>query len=335
MFRILFTLFILVGAIMPAQARSTFTNPILSDGADPWVVRHDDGFYYYTQTTGNDITLWRTRDIADLEHAERKVVWMPAQGAVNGSHIWAPELHRLDGRWYLYFAASAGDMARQRMYVLQSEGDDPFGSYAFPQETDAGKISDASDKWAIDGTVLEYEGQRYFIWSGWEGDVNEQQRIYIARMASPWRLAGARIEISRPELAWERIGTPQVNEAPQVLLGPEGRLFLVYSASGSWTDDYCLGLLTLEGEDPMNPAHWRKQPEPVFSKDEGKEVYGPGHNGFFTDGAGQPWLIYHAAKFKGAGWNREIHMQPFHWDEQGLPLFGSPLGAGRPRTAPH
>lgn len=135
MFRILFTLFILVGAIMPAQAGSTFTNPILSDGADPWVVRHDDGFYYYTQTTGNDITLWRTRDIADLEHAERKVVWMPPQGAVNGSHIWAPELHRLDGRWYIYFAASAGDMARQRMYVLQSEGDDPFGSYAFPQDT--------------------------------------------------------------------------------------------------------------------------------------------------------------------------------------------------------
>lgn len=81
MFRILFTLFILVGAIMPAQGGSTFTNPILSDGADPWVVRHDDGFYYYTQTTGNDITLWRTRDIADLEHAEHKVVWMPAQGA--------------------------------------------------------------------------------------------------------------------------------------------------------------------------------------------------------------------------------------------------------------
>lgn len=138
-------------------------------------------------------------------------------------------------------------MARQRMYVLQSKGLDLFGEYAFPAGTQEGKMADASDKWAIDGTVLDYRGERYFIWSGWEGEVNDQQRLYIARMASPWQLAVPRVEISRPELAWERIGTPQVNEAPQVLLSPGGRLFLTYSASGSWTDDYCLGLLALEG----------------------------------------------------------------------------------------
>ena len=189
MYRILLSLFILLGTIMPAQASSTFTNPLLGDGADPWVVRHDDGFYYYTQTTGSDITLWRTKDITDLENAERKVVWMPAQGAVNGTHLWAPELHLLDGRWYIYFAASDGDMARQRMYVLQSKGVDPFGEYAFPAGTQEGKMADASDKWAIDGTVLDYRGERYFIWSGWEGEVNDQQRLYIARMASPWASA--------------------------------------------------------------------------------------------------------------------------------------------------
>ena len=330
----LFLLLISLGTTMSAQAASTFFNPILSDGADPWVVRHDDGYYYYTQTTGSDISLWRTKDLTDLENAERKVVWSPDPGAGNGSHLWAPELHLLDGRWYIYFAASDGDMTCQRMHVLQSRGEDPFGEYGFPVDTRQGKVSDASDKWAIDGTVLDYRGGRYFIWSGWEGDVNEQQRIYIARMASPWQLVGPRVEISRPELLWERIGTPQVNEAPQVLLSPGGRLFLLYSASGSWTDDYCLGLLELAGEDPMNPTHWTKRPQPVFSKDEAVEVYGPGHNGFFTDSGGQPWLIYHAAKFKGAGWNREIHMQPFDWDEQGLPQFGIPAGTGRALAAP-
>lgn len=334
MSRLFFLLFILLGATMPAQASSTFINPILSDGADPWVVRHDDGYYYYTQTTGSDISLWRTRDLTDLENAERKVVWSPAPDAVNGSHLWAPELHRLDDRWYIYFAASGGDMARQRMHVLQSKDGDPFGDYVFPAGTQAGKIGDASDKWAIDGTVLEHKGARYFLWSGWEGEVNEQQRIYIARMASPWQLTGPRVELSRPDQAWEQIGTPQVNEAPQVLWSPQGRLFIVYSASGSWTDDYCLGLLELEGEDPMNPTHWRKQPQSVFSKDETVGVYGPGHNGFFIDDGGQSWLIYHAAKFKGAGWNREIHMQPFDWDEQGLPRFGTPVGTGRTQAVP-
>ena len=194
MFRILFTLFILVGSHHASAGRFDVYQSHPEDGADPWVVRHDDGFYYYTQTTGNDITLWRTRDIADLEHAERKVVWMPAQGAANGSHIWAPELHRLDGRWYLYFAASAGDMTPAAHVRAAIRGDDPFGSYAFPQETDAGKISDASDKWAIDGTVLEYEGQRYFIWSGWEGDVNEQQQHLHRQDGLPgdWQERGSR-----------------------------------------------------------------------------------------------------------------------------------------------
>ena len=83
----------------------------------------------------------------------------------------------------------------------------------------------------------------------------------------------------------------------------------------------------------MNPTHWTKRPQPVFSKDEAVGVYGPGHNGFFTDSGGQPWLIYHATKFKGAGWNREIHMQPFHWDEQGQPLLDPP-GCRAPTDSP-
>jgi len=334
MHRLFLMLLILSGAFMQAQASPTFSNPILSNGADPWVVRHSDGYYYYTQTTGSDITLWRTKDITSLEDAEQKVVWSPTPGASNGSHVWAPELHLLDGRWYIYFAASAGDMTRQRMYVLQSKDADPFGEYAFPAATHEGKLTDDSDKWAIDGTVLDYKGERYFIWSGWEGDTNEQQRLYIAKMSSPWQITGPRVEISRPELAWERIGTPQVNEAPQVLRSPQGRLFIVYSASGSWTDDYCLGLLEFKGDDPMNPAHWAKQPQPVFGKNEAAEVYGPGHNGFFTDGQGVSWIIYHAAKFKGAGWDREIRLQPFSWDKQGLPLFGTPVGIGQVQDAP-
>ncbi|MFC0228851.1 glycoside hydrolase family 43 protein [Serratia aquatilis] len=318
---------LMMGNIMPLQANTTFTNPILSDGADPWVVHHSDGYYYYTQTTASNITLWRTTDLSDLDNAEQKVVWMPKPNSVNSEHVWAPELHYLDGRWYIYFAASAGDMTKQRMYVLQSENSDPFSDYHYPAATQSGKIADASDKWAIDGTIFEFAGKRYFIWSGWEGDTNEQQRLYIARMATPWQLIGERVELSRPEFVWEQVGTPQVNEAPQVLLNPKGQAFIVYSASGSWTDDYCLGLLLFNGGDPMVAANWSKHPTPVFSKNESADIYGPGHNGFFTDNLGQSWLIYHAAKFKGAGWAREIHMQPFGWHANGLPSFGLPIGS--------
>ncbi len=310
------------------HAFELFANPVIGDGADPWVVKHSDGFYYYTQTTGNNITIWKSKTLSGLGAAEKKVVWNPAQDAPNRAHMWAPELHFLDGKWYIYYAASDGDMGKQRMYVLQSEGADPFGPYSHPEGTDYGQIADPSNKWAIDGTVLEYNNRRYFVWSGWEGDVNVSQHLYIAPMKNPWTISGERIEISRPELEWEKIGTPTVNEGPQVLKNKQGKVFIVYSASGSWTDDYTLGMLTLEGTDPLVPEAWVKSQEPVFKKNPYANVYGPGHCSFVKSPDGkEDWILYHAAKFMGAGWNRSVRMQKFSWNKDGTPHFGVPVGA--------
>ncbi|MCP8968190.1 family 43 glycosylhydrolase [Ectobacillus ponti] len=309
------------------QAFGVFQNPVVTEGADPWVVRHSDGYYYYTQTTGDNITVWKSKTLSGLGGAEKKVVWEPAAGAPNSQHMWAPELHFLNGKWYIYYAASDGDMGKQRMYVLESEGADPLGPYHYPQGTAYGKVSDPSDKWAIDGTILEQNGQLYMIWSGWEGDVNVSQQLYIAPMSNPWTISGNRVEISRPELAWEKNGFPYINEGPQLLKNKQGQVFLVYSASGSWTDDYCLGMLTLNG-DPLNPKSWLKHEQPVFQKDPAAGVYGPGHNSFVQSPDGkEDWIVYHAARFQGAGWERNVRMQPFSWNSDGTPNFGTPVAA--------
>src|SRR5690625_2994297 len=97
-----------------------FENSTIGNGADPWIVSHSDGYYYYTHTTGNNITIWKSKTITGLQDAESKVVWTPEPGAPNSAHIWAPEIHFIDGKWYVYFAASAGDMEEQRMYVIES-----------------------------------------------------------------------------------------------------------------------------------------------------------------------------------------------------------------------
>ncbi|WP_058308481.1 family 43 glycosylhydrolase [Gracilibacillus massiliensis] len=306
-----------------------FENPIVGDGADPWIVSHTDGYYYYTNTTGNNITLWKSKTITGLQDAESKVVWTPEPGAPNSAHIWAPEIHFVDGKWYIYFAASGGDMEKQRMYVLESATSDPFSDYAYPEGTNLGKITTPSDKWAIDGTILEMDDDYYFAWSGWEGDVNVRQDIYIAPMANPWTISGERVELSRPEYDWEKIGEPHVNEGPQFLKNNEEELFLIYSASGSWTDDYTLGMLRFTGSDPLDPDAWEKNPEPVFEKNPDVGVYGPGHNGFFKSPDGtEDWIIYHAAKFQGSGWDRNVRMQKFTWNGDGTPNFGKPVATG-------
>lgn len=303
-----------------------FENPIIGDGADPWVVKHTDGYYYYTQTTGNNITIWKSKTLSDIGDGEKKVVWKAAPDAPNRDAVWAPEIHFINGKWYIYYAASEGDSTKQRMYVLESEGSDPFGPYHHPEGTYFGQITDPANKWAIDGTVLEIEDKMYFVWSGWEGDVNVSQHLYIAPMSNPWTISGDRVEISRPELPWELNGFPLINEGPQVLKNKDGQVFIVYSASGSWTNDYCLGMLSLSGNDPLNKNAWTKKQEPVFQKDPSIGVFGPGHNSFVKSPDGkEDWIVYHGAKFSGAGWNRNVRMQKFEWNKDGTPNFGTPV----------
>ncbi|MBS4202036.1 family 43 glycosylhydrolase [Bacillus sp. FJAT-49732] len=313
-------------AVNKKEPFAIFENPVLGDGADPWVVKHSDGYYYYTHTTGRDITIWKSKTLTGLANAPKKVVYTPSDNGPHSQSIWAPELHFIDGKWYIYFAAS-GNTGSHRMYVLQSEGSDPFGSYSFPERTEYGKISDPTDKWAIDGTVLEYKNKLYFIWSGWEGDVNVSQHLYIAPMSNPWTISGERVEISRPELTWEKNGFPLINEGPQVLKNKQGKVFIIYSASGSWTNDYCLGMLSFGGKNPLDASSWTKNPTPVFETNTEADVYGPGHSSFVKSPDGkEDWIVYHAAKFKDGGWTRNVRMQKFSWNKDGSPNFGKPVG---------
>ena len=59
-----------------------------------------------------------------------------------------------------------------------------------------GKAADATDRWAIDATVFEEGTRLYMVWSGWEGEVNGAQNLYIAEMADPWTVKGPRVKIS-------------------------------------------------------------------------------------------------------------------------------------------
>jgi len=53
------------------QGETTFTNPLVASGADPWCI-YKDGYYYYTNSTGNNITLRKTSNIATLKTAKKK-----------------------------------------------------------------------------------------------------------------------------------------------------------------------------------------------------------------------------------------------------------------------
>jgi len=331
---------LLCSSLFPERASGVsknIVNPLLPSGPDPWV-EYEDGLYYVMRTTGDNLTLWKTRSLAELKSAPSKVIWTPPSSGPYAHDIWAPEIHFLRGRWYVYFAADAGTNLTHRIYVLENSNPDPFqGDWQFKR-----KISDASDKWAIDASVFEDQGVLYMIWSGWEGDENGTQNIYIARLSNPWTVESKRTRISTPEYPWEKVGDlpPKmpggnpphidVNEGPEILVHG-GKLFLTYSASACWTDYYALGMLTaVSGSDLLNARSWTKSSNPVFQQSPSANVYAPGHNSFFKSPDGRDWLLYHAnsAPGQGCGWHRSPRAQPFTWNSDGSPNFGTPVSSG-------
>ncbi|OXS61721.1 alpha-N-arabinofuranosidase [Cohnella sp. CIP 111063] len=292
------------------------------DTPDPSVV-YRDGYYYMTFThNGADIMVMKSRTL-DFRQAEKRVVWYPPVDTMYSANLWAPEIQYLRGKWYIYFAADDGANENHRMYALEAETDDPLGPYAF-----AGQVTDDTNKWAIDGLVMELENRLYFVWSGWEGDVNVQQNTYIAPMSDPLTVSGPRVKIGEPDLEWERAGGPPYIHEGQSILQKDGRTFIVYSGAGSWTPFYSLGLLTLEpGADPLSAANWRKSEAPLMAMDEEAGVYGPGHNSFVASPDGtETWIVYHATSGISDGWNnRKARAQRVVWRDDGLPEFGKPL----------
>jgi GH43 family beta-xylosidase len=199
-------------------------NPLLPVGPDPWV-EFKDGSYYYMNTTGTNLTLWKTPSMADLAFAPKTVVWRPPSSGPYSHDIWAPEIHFIAGRWYIYFAADAGTNQSHRIFVLENSNPDPLERSWLMK----GKVADRSDKWAIDASVFEDQQRWYMIWSGWEGDENGTQSIYIARLSNPWTVEGQRTRISTPQYPWEKVGDVDpkvlpgnpphidVNEGPEIL----------------------------------------------------------------------------------------------------------------------
>lgn len=306
----------------------TFYNPIKT-GADPSIYQHNGEYVFVESVNDSGIALRRSETITGLGEATPKVVWdSPATGPLC-CEVWAPEVLRVRGEWYIYFAADDGNNANHRMYAIKALTQDPFGAWSEPV-----KISDATDKWGIDATVMETAaGDLYYLWSGWEGDVNVDQRIYIAPMSDPVTLSGPRVELSRPDQSWETIGGPPgINEGAEVLQR-NGKTYIVYSASGSWTPDYCLGMLTNTDGNLLNKASWTKSDGCVFSRRD--TAAGPGHHTFTKSPDGtEDWLLYHANTVTGSGWGgRSTRAQEFTWDANG-PVFGTPTSTYEPIPVP-
>ena len=310
-------------------------NPLVAQRADPFITRPVDGMYYLTGSVPEyDRIVVRGSDtIAGLATAPESVIWRRPSSGQMGGHIWAPELHRIDGRWYVYFAAGDSDnVFRIRMYVLESALADPRDPAGWVLR---GQIITPWQSFSLDSTTFEHAGRRYLAWAQSEPEIAVNTSLYIAEMSSPLAIVGDPVRIATPTKSWETQGF-KVNEGPAVI-ERNGRVFMTFSASA--TDSrYCMGLLTASADaDLLRASSWTKSPEPVFTTNEQTKQYGPGHNSFTVAEDGETdVLVYHARDYKDITGdplydpNRHTRVQKLYWHADGTPLFGVPVGSGGP-----
>lgn len=317
-------------------------NPIVLQRADPCVLRHE-GQYYFTGSYPlyDRIVLRRAERLEDLQAAQEVTIWRRHGSGPQSHLIWAPEIHRVDGRWYVYFAAAPDDAVtvdvpgsddtfNHRVFVLECADADPLtGTWV-----ERGQVDTGWESFALDATSFVRDGVQYLVWAQQDADVKGHSNLYIARMADPWTLATPAVLLTRPEYDWETQGF-WVNEGPSVLQR-DGRLYLTYSGSATGVE-YAMGLLTADADaDLLDPASWAKSPEPVFVSDPAAGQYGPGHNSFTESPDGDVVLVFHSRTYTEITGdplydpNRHACAQVLPFDADGRPVWGTPLPNTRP-----
>jgi len=305
-------------------------NPFIAQRADPYIYRHIDGTYYFTATVPqyDRIIIRKSDSLYGLACAEEKTIWRRHEKGIMSCHIWAPELHYLDGKWYIYFAAGdIDDIWAIRPYVLECADADPTeGTWI-----EKGKMQRADDdefsfeEFSLDATVFENKGKHYFVWAEKVGVGKKISNLYIAEMESPTKLKTVQVLLTTPDYDWERIGY-WVNEGPAVIK-KNGKIFLTYSARET-SAHYAMGMLTANQDaDLLDPKSWTKERYPVLKTIPEKGIYGPGHNSFTVSEDGKDILVFHARPYEKligeplSDPNRHTLLSEIKWSEDGRPLF--------------
>ena len=307
-----------------------FKNPISNKNfSDPFMTYDKSTGYYYfiTSCQCNALTIFRSKKAGDILEKGEYVTVYTAEEGVYGP-FWAPEMYKVDNHWYIYTSCREVDNDNpwdtKRLLILKSKTADPFDGFVFGSKPDASIF-------AIDPTFTTINGKHYICYSEVDKKEDVFQVLVIREMKDPLTFTDNKAVIARPTLPWELVppydGKEAINEGA-FFVEKDNRLFIIYSANGCWSDDYCLGVLEYTGGELCDASSWIKHPNPLFTK--GNGIYGPGHASFFTSPDDtELWCAYHCLPYSNPEAKEMIRntcLQKISFDETGYPVMGEPVG---------
>ncbi len=277
--------------------------PMAWHKADPAMCKWNGKYYFIsTNDLDNNHTLFiREADsIPELVTAQQICILDTTMYPHLGNLLWAPEMHVIKGKLYIFHAGTPGSFYCEQSHVMAlKDGGNPIkaSDWEMPRRVIKadGSMLYGPEGITLDETVFWSGGKLYAAWSQRQFQpVDLGAWLYIAEVDpdKPWQLKTEPQVLTVPEYGWEN-NHVFVVEGPFALYRG-GKIYLTYS--GALVDStYVVGMLSMDdGADPLDPASWTKENYPLLTSRSVEGEFGPGHNAYVTDDDGLVWNTYHA-----------------------------------------
>lgn len=300
--------------------------PVIDGRADPCVYQYNGKYYFIAtgETQAQSQVLIREGDTPiELFTTAKDHELIPNVGKPR----WAPELHEINGKLYIYLAIGDAWNKVQSSIMELKEGGNPLNKADWKEPVKVMK-KDGSVLYdngiTLDMTYFEVDGVSYYCWAQREisSRGNGTSDLYIATFdpKDPYKITSDPICILRTQYGWDRISTT-VDEGPYVIQR-DGKVYMTFSGAAT-NNTYCVGLMTADiGADLLEPENWKQTGYPILDSESVQGEYGPGHSAFVKDEDGNDLFVYH---MRPNGGTRSATARRVHWAADGTPVLDMTL----------
>jgi xylan 1,4-beta-xylosidase len=269
----------------------TFLNPIVAgDHPDPSILK--DGDDYYMTFSSFDaypgLVIWHSRDLVN---------WQPVGPTLfkNVGSVWAPELVKHRGRYYIYFP---GIGPYRSNYVIWA--DNIRGPWSAPIDLKLTRIDP--------GHAVGPDGKRYLFLSA--GELVQLAEDGLSTVGAPQKVYDG----WKYPADW--IVETFAQEGPKILR--RGEYYYMVLAEGG-TAGPPTGHMIVAARSKSIEGPWENAPHnPILrTKSRDERWWSKGHGTLVEDRAGKWWMVYHAYENGFYTLGRQTLLEPIEWTPDG------------------